>query len=89
MREDPVNALPGRLVRNHLPDDGLPPVMGLDDEMEKLKQAGEWIATGTDEQQGAALDQIGHVIATSKRPELRKLAWALLRKGEQRHVGKL
>jgi hypothetical protein len=57
--------------------------MALDDEMEKLNQCEEWFKTGSDEQKAAALDQIGHVIATSQRPDLRKKAWSLLRLGER------
>jgi hypothetical protein len=58
--------------------------MGADDEMEKLKQADEWMTTGSKQQQEAALDQIGHVLCHSDRRDLRKFAWAILHKGEQR-----
>lgn len=54
--------------------------MGLDDEQEKLRQAGEWLMTGSQEQQEAALDQIGHVLCHSQRKDLRMQAWALLHK---------
>ena len=58
--------------------------MGLDDEMEKLRQAEERLKDGSKMQQDAALDQIGHVLCHSDRKDLRKMAWALLREGNRR-----
>jgi hypothetical protein len=52
--------------------------MGLDDEMEKLKQAEEWLNDGTAEQRAAAHDQIGHVLVHSQRRDLRVKAWSLI-----------
>jgi hypothetical protein len=56
--------------------------MGLDDEAEKLKQAEAWFKDGKPEQQEAALDYIGHVLATSQRRDLRSKAWKLLHRME-------
>jgi hypothetical protein len=58
--------------------------MGLDDEAEKLRQAEEWFKDGKPEQQKAALDHVGHVLATSQRRDLRSKAWKLLHRMEAR-----
>lgn len=56
--------------------------MGLDDEAEKLRQAEAWFYDGNPDQQDAALDYVGHVLAVSQRPELRAKAWKLLHRME-------
>jgi hypothetical protein len=58
--------------------------MGLDDEMEKLRQAGQWLKDGSQQQKEAALDQIGHVLCHSTRTDLRAKAWALLHEGDKK-----
>jgi hypothetical protein len=68
-------------VRLNLPADGVRE-MGLDDEAEKLKQAEQWAIDGTQDQREASLDYVGHILVHSDRPDLRKRAWALLRRLE-------
>lgn len=52
--------------------------MGLDDEAEKLRQAEQWLADGSDEQKQAAMDYVGEVLEYSQRADLRERAWAIL-----------
>jgi hypothetical protein len=45
--------------------------MGLNDELEKIRQAEEWLKDGTPEQKAAAADHLRHVYATSDSIKLR------------------
>jgi hypothetical protein len=60
--------------------------MGLDDEQEKLRQAEEWVtsAAASGEQLRAAEDFIRHTLFCTHRSDLRRTAFYLLKKVNER-----
>jgi hypothetical protein len=53
--------------------------MGLDDELEKLRQAEAWLTgEATAEQHDAAIEHAAHVLYTTERQDLRHRAYHLL-----------